>query len=127
VTIATENRAPRQPEPAADLTHIDDAECRRFQGSVELIGRRWSSGIMLAIARGSERFSEIVAHVTGLSDRMLAQRLRELEAADLVAREVVPTVPVQVRYRLTPRGADLLRALQPVVAWGQRWGERPAD
>jgi DNA-binding HxlR family transcriptional regulator len=112
-------------ETIAPLRHINDDECRRFQGTVELVGRRWSSGIMLAVWQGASRFSEIVARVDGLSDRMLAQRAKELEAAGLLAREVIPTTPVQIRYELTERGEDLLRALQPVVDWEQRW--RPAN
>lgn len=103
------------------LRHINDDECRRFQSAVELVGKRWSSGILLAVWQGSSRFSEILAHVDGLSDRMLAQRARELEAAHLLKREVIPTTPVQIRYELTERGEDLLRSLQPVVAWEQRW------
>jgi DNA-binding HxlR family transcriptional regulator len=100
---------------------IDDDQCRLFQASVELIGRRWSSAILLAVARGARRFSEILASVPGLSDRMLAQRLKELDAAGLVAREVVPTMPVQVAYRLTPSGSELMASLQPLVQWGLRW------
>jgi DNA-binding HxlR family transcriptional regulator len=102
--------------------HIDDAECRRFTASVELVGKRWSSGILLAIAQGATRFSDIVHSVVGLSDRLLAQRLKELERVGLVERSVIATTPVQVRYELTPRGADLLQSLQPLVSWGQRWG-----
>ncbi|MWB98206.1 transcriptional regulator [Agromyces sp. MMS17-SY077] len=98
--------------------HIDDEACRRFQSSVETVGRRWSSGILLALARGANRFSEIVAAVDGLSDRMAAVRLRELEAAALVIRTVVPTTPVQVRYALTPRGRSLMAAMTPLVRWG---------
>ncbi|WP_291043992.1 helix-turn-helix domain-containing protein [Herbiconiux sp.] len=101
--------------------HIDDAECRRFQASVELVGKRWSSGILLAVAQGSSRFSEIVATVTGLSDRLASQRLKELEEAGLVHREVIATTPVQIHYSLTDRGADLMKSLQPLVWWGQRW------
>lgn len=106
---------------------IDDAECRRASSIIELVGRRWSSGILLAIARRAERFSEITASVEGLSDRMLAVRLRELEQAGLVDRIVEPTTPVTVRYRLTPRGRDLLDALQPLVRYGQRWERRPGE
>lgn len=102
---------------------IDDDECRRFQSSVELIGRRWNSAILLAIAQGAHRFSAIVAAVEGLSDRLLAQRLKELEQSGLVVREVIPTTPVQVRYSLTRRGSDLMQSLQPLVSWGQRWAE----
>ena len=93
---------------AAPWEHIDDDQCHLFQASVELIGRRWSSAILLAVARGACRFSEIHASVPGLSDRMLAQRLRELETAGLVRREVTPTMPVQVTYHLTPSGAELM-------------------
>ena len=100
---------------------IDDDECRRASGTVELIGRRWSSAIMLGIARGATRFGEILATVAGLSDRMLALRMRELEHTGLVDRIVEPTTPVTVRYVLTARGRDLLSALQPLVRYGQRW------
>ncbi|GAA2234732.1 catDE operon transcriptional regulator CatR [Herbiconiux moechotypicola] len=113
------------PAPHDELAwhRIDDDACRTFQGSLELVGRRWSSGILLAIARGAHRFSEIVASVAGLSDRLLSQRLKELELAGLVERTVIATTPVQVRYALTPRGADLMRSLQPLVAWSHRWDE----
>jgi DNA-binding HxlR family transcriptional regulator len=100
---------------------IDDDECRRAAGTVELIGRRWSSAIMLGIARGATRFGEILASVAGLSDRMLALRLKELEHTGLIDRVVEPTTPVTVRYVLTARGRDLLAALQPLVHYGQRW------
>jgi len=104
---------------------IDDDECRRATAIVERVGRRWNSGILLALARGATRFSEIAASVDGLSDRMLAARLRELEQMGLVDRIVEPTSPVSVRYRLTARGQDLLAALQPLVAYGQRWEQAP--
>lgn len=112
---------------APDIHTIDDAECRRFLSSVELVGKRWNSGILLAIARGAVRFSDIVAGVDGLSDRLLAQRLKELEGAGLLTREVIASTPVQVRYELTARGADLLGSLQPLVGWGQRWTDAPAS
>jgi DNA-binding HxlR family transcriptional regulator len=110
---------------STDIHRIDDLECRRFQSSLELVGKRWSSGILLALARGAGRFSEILDAVIGLSDRLLAQRLRELEGAGLVERSVIATTPVQVRYTLTPRGADLMESLQPIVSWGARWGVGP--
>ena len=101
--------------------HINDDECRRFQGSLELVGQRWSSGILLALARGATRFSEIVASVQGLSDRMLAQRLKQLAEAGLVERSIVATTPVQVRYSLTEKGQSLMTSLEPLAEWGQIW------
>lgn len=76
---------------------------------------------MLAIYQGSHRFSEITQRVEDLSDRMLAQRAKELEQAGLVRREVIASMPVQIRYELTERGADLMRSLQPINDWAQRW------
>ncbi len=102
---------------------IDDVACRVATTSLEFVGRRWTGAIMLALGRGASRFGEIEAAVDGLSARMLTARLRELEAHDLVEREVIPTTPVQVRYRLTPRGSDLLAAMQPLMAYQLRWGQ----
>lgn len=106
---------------------IDDNQCRIFTTAVELVGKRWSSSILLAIARGAHRFSEIIASVDDLSDRMLAQRLRELEHTGLIIREVVPTAPVQIRYELSERGRDLMRSLQPLVTWAHKWEGVGAD
>ncbi len=100
---------------------IDDDRCRQASGIVEFVGRRWNSGIMLALARGATRFSEIEAQVEGLSSRLLSARLRELESHGLIDRIVEPTTPVSIHYRLTVRGRDLLAALQPLVQYGQRW------
>jgi DNA-binding HxlR family transcriptional regulator len=110
---------------AGDEQDAEHAECRRATAIVEVVGRRWNSGILLALARGASRFTEIAASVDGLSDCMLAARLRELEQIGLIDRIVEPTTPVSVRYRLTARGQDLLASLQPLVAYGQRW-ERAA-
>lgn len=101
---------------------IDDATCREATAPLEFVGRRWTAAIMLALGRGATRFGEIEAAVDGLSARLLTTRLRELQEHDLVEREVIPTTPVSVRYRLTPRGRDLLTAMQPLVAYHLRWG-----
>ncbi|MBT0769920.1 helix-turn-helix transcriptional regulator [Kineosporia sp. J2-2] len=85
------------------------------------MGRRWTSGIMLALGRGATRFSEIEAVVEGLAARMLALRLRELEHRHLVERTVAPTTPVSVTYTLTPRGQELLTMLHGLAVWGERW------
>ena len=95
--------------------------CPSFQTTVELVGRRWSGAIILAASRGSTRYSDFLAAVPKLSERLLAQRLRELESAQVLARNVVPTTPVQVRYELTERGRELAEAVQPLVRWGERW------
>jgi len=117
----------KQRNQVSDWELIDDDECRRAAAIVERVGRRWNSAILLAVARGASRFTEILARVDGLSDRMLAARLKELEQIGLIDRIVEPTTPVSVRYRLTVRGQDLLASLQPLVAYGQRWEKVPED
>lgn len=105
---------------------IDDEECRRLAAVMEIVGRRWSGGILLALGMGAERYTEIERRVQGLSGRMLTVRLRELEDAGLVERTVEPTTPVSVRYHLSERGMELLRSLQPMAHYVRRW-EPPAD
>jgi len=99
----------------------DETDCKHASSVMEAVGHRWSPSILLALARGAERFTEIMTIVQGLSARMLTVRLKELEATQLVERIVIPTTPVSVRYHLTPRGADLLSALEPIASHVQRW------
>ena len=92
-------------------------DCRSFQRVLEFIGRRWVGAVLLAGSQGARRFGEYRRLVPGISDRLLAQRLKELERHHLVVREVIPTTPVQIRYRPSPEGAELIKALQPLIAW----------
>jgi DNA-binding HxlR family transcriptional regulator len=103
-----------------DVPVIDEPGCRSFQNVVELVGRRWTSAILLAGRRGARRFGEYRASVPGISDRLLAQRLKELEAEGLIVRTVIPSTPVQVRYALSADGEELMSILQPLVDWGHR-------
>lgn len=107
---------------------VGDDQCGGFQAVLEFVGRRWVGAVLLAGAEGARRFTQYRNLVPGISDRMLAQRLKELETYGLVCREVVPTTPVQIRYTPSPQGEELIRALQPLVAWSARrleHGSRP--
>lgn len=101
-----------------ELGHIDEAACRRFESTVEFVGRKWNAAILLAGVRGARRFSEYRAAVTGISDRLLASRLRELEAHGLVERHVRATTPVTISYTLSTDGLRLIELLQPLTEWG---------
>jgi DNA-binding HxlR family transcriptional regulator len=79
--------------------------------TANLLERRWQLSIIYAALTGALRFNEFADAVNGISARMLAARLRDLEAADLVRRVVIPSSPPTVEYRLTPRG----RRLAPLV------------
>ena len=99
---------------------IDERDCRHVQYVVELIGQRWTGAVLMAAARGARRFTEYRTMVDGISDRLLTVRLRELEAERLMQRTVIPSTPVQIRYALTPAGAELVAALQPLGDWTVR-------
>ncbi|WP_327036304.1 helix-turn-helix domain-containing protein [Micromonospora ureilytica] len=104
-------------DPAPGFESIDEELCRSFQRSAELVGRKWTAGILLAGILGARRFSEYRRHVEGISDRLIAQRLRELEAEGLIERQVVPTTPVLITYKPSERAVGLMRALHPLVKW----------
>lgn len=89
--------------------------------AAELAGQKWTAAVLLSLARGAGRFTEVRHTVSGISDRMLSARLRDLERQGLVVRQVTPSVPVQIRYELSESGWQLIRALAPLVDWGQRW------
>jgi DNA-binding HxlR family transcriptional regulator len=92
----------------------------------EFAGRKWNAAILMSLRLGHGRFSELRAHVEGISDRLLSARLQELTREGLVHKDVTPTYPVQVRYSLTDAGRELIQVLHPLVGWAHRWA-RPSD
>jgi len=95
--------------------------CPRFHRAVELIGRRWTGAVIRALCAGPRGFNELLATIPGLSDRLLTERLRELEGEKIVRREVLPGPPVRVQYRLTVRGIELEPTIRTIGAWAERW------
>ena len=89
--------------------------CPRYHDAVELVGRRWT-GAILAVLLDHEplRFGEIASAIPDLSDRLLAERLRELEARGVVGRG-------DEGYALTPMGRDLRPAVGALQDWSRRW------
>ncbi len=86
-----------------------------------MIGKRWTGAIISALTERPLRFRELARAVPGLSDRLLSQRLRELEQEGLVTREVEPDSPVRVTYSLTDAGSELRPAIDELQSWAQRW------
>jgi DNA-binding HxlR family transcriptional regulator len=100
--------------------------CPRYEHATQILGKRWTGLLIYALMGGPKRFCELTALVEGLSDRVLSDRLRELETEGIVNRIVYPQIPVRVEYQLTEKG----RALQPVVDAIQTWAAQwinPAD
>lgn len=103
-----------QPGPAAGV-------CPHFHAAIELIGKRWTGAIICALTERPMRFREVARTVPGLSDRLLSQRLRELEEEGLVQREVEAGTPVRVTYSLTEMGRALDPSIRELRVWARRW------
>lgn len=99
--------------------------CPRYHHAIELIGRRWTGTILRALLGGAQRFGTIADAVPGLSDRMLSERLKELEAEGIVVRNVIPETPVRIEYHLTPKGSALGGVVECIATWAEAWLEAP--
>ena len=122
---------PQQPDPrqrgpvkrAAVATQERPGCCGPYyHEAVELIGRRWTGAIVgVRIPRNTLRFGESADAVPQLSDRLLSERMKELEARGVVRRTVHPGRPVRVEYELTEMGRALAPAVRELERWAQRW------
>lgn len=96
--------------------------CPHLHEAVELIGRRWTGAILAVLLDGGPmRFSEVAQAVPQLSDRLLSERMKELEARGIVTREVHAETPVRVEYSLTEMGRELAPTLRELGDWAKRW------
>lgn len=93
---------------------------------MEIIGRRWTGAIIRSMLAGASRYSEIVTAVPGLSDRLLSERLKELENEGIVERTVTPSTPVRIEYTLTDKGRALGSVVREVANWAEQWGDSAA-
>jgi DNA-binding HxlR family transcriptional regulator len=95
--------------------------CPEFHKAIELIGRRWSGAIVREMLAGTSRFTDLHDAIPDISDRMLCARLRELEAAGVLARQVSGETPVRVEYHLTDKGLALRSVVAAIGDWADRW------
>ena len=112
------------PLTAEPPTHADSKRepcCSLYHRAVELVGKRWTGAILLVLLDGPLRFSEIGHLVPELSDRLLSERLKELENEGIVERHVIDDSPVRVQYGLTDKGRALDPALRGLKSWAKAW------
>jgi DNA-binding HxlR family transcriptional regulator len=112
-------------KPAGTTTSSISSMCPRYEHAIQLLGKRWTGLILDTLMGGPRRFCELTATVEGLSDRVLSDRLRELEFEGIVERVVYPQIPVRVEYRLTEKGQDLRPVVDAIHTWAERWIELP--
>jgi DNA-binding HxlR family transcriptional regulator len=94
------------------------------EATIAVMGGKWKPLILWWLAERTYRFAELRRTIPGITEKMLTQQLRELEADGIVHRRVYPTVPPKVEYSMTPYGRSLKRALKEICAWGQKHMQR---
>ena len=95
--------------------------CARFHRASELIGRRWTGAIIFVLLRARCRFAVLRAAIPEITDRMLSDRLRELEQEGIIERTVIPDTPVRVEYALTKKGRALAGPIEAMTEWAHKW------
>src|SRR4051812_32163272 len=124
--MAARTVIPSVPEAQKEIT----AMCPRYEKAASILGKRWTGLIVRALLDGPRRFNELLKIVELVSDRLLTERLRELEAEGLVERTVYPESPVRIEYSLTEKGQAMKSVVDAMQAWASEWIDlegAPAD
>jgi DNA-binding HxlR family transcriptional regulator len=94
--------------------------------TLSLIDGRWKIPLIFHLLPGAKRFSELARALSGVTQKMLTQQLREMERDGLVERKIFPQVPPRVEYSLTPLGTSLKPVVDSMCRWGIAHGASPA-
>ncbi|GAA4717178.1 winged helix-turn-helix transcriptional regulator [Brevibacillus fulvus] len=104
-----------------DQSTRNEQMCPKFEGAVNILGKRWTGLILHVLLRGPARFKEIREIVPQMSDKMLSERLKELEEEQIIERRVYPETPVRIEYELTEKGNDLRHVIESIEVWSHKW------
>jgi DNA-binding HxlR family transcriptional regulator len=122
MSIPTDLMPPAQTEFPEAFCH--QAGSCAVETTLEIIGGRWKVLILRELFSGTKRFSELQRTLSGITQKMLTQQLRELEQDGLVHRQVYPVVPPKVEYSLTALGQTLQPVLKAMHEWGLKVREQ---
>jgi DNA-binding HxlR family transcriptional regulator len=114
---------PAQAGTAEESHHVANRSpcCGLYHQAVELVGKRWTGAILLVLMDGPLRFSEVRELVPDISDRLLSERMKELEAEGIVERRVSDCGPVRVEYALSAKGRALEPTVRALKSWAHNW------
>lgn len=96
--------------------------CPRFEKAINILSQRWTALIIYQMLDGNSRFGEIQT-ATGVSGKVLSDRLKSMEQECLIKREVIPETPVVIKYTLTEKGLSLEPVLKSIKKWSDNWVE----
>ncbi|MBA4543705.1 MULTISPECIES: helix-turn-helix domain-containing protein [Thermoactinomyces] len=95
--------------------------CPKFEAAIEILSKKWTGLIIRVLMEKTRRFRDIREQIPLMSERMLAERLKELEAHGIVERRVYPETPVRIEYDLTEKGKALAPVLDSIQDWAEQW------
>ncbi len=103
------------------VAKVEGPVCEHFQLAADIIGRRWNPQILRVLLIGPARYRDLRSAIPAISDHLLSQRLKELEAAGILLRSVEDEGPVRVEYALTEQGEGLADAIGALATWAERF------
>ncbi len=95
--------------------------CPKYESAAELLGKKWTGLIIRVLLGGPKRFKDIKEQIPDMSDKMLTDRMKELEALGILTRTVYPEMPVRIEYELTEKGRQLEEVIVSIQTWGETW------
>lgn len=99
------------------------AMCPRFETAFSFLGKRWNGLIIQTMMSGPKRFKDISGLIPSMSDKMLSERMKDLEGEGILVRHVYPETPVRIEYELTDKGRALEPVMQQIQSWAESWVE----
>jgi DNA-binding HxlR family transcriptional regulator len=95
--------------------------CPKYESATEMLGKKWTGLIIRVMLGGPKRFKEIKEQIPDMSDKMLTDRMKELESLGILTRTVYPEMPVRIEYELTEKGRNLEEVIESIQNWGESW------
>ncbi|MFC0560473.1 winged helix-turn-helix transcriptional regulator [Halalkalibacter alkalisediminis] len=95
--------------------------CPKYETAIDLLGKKWTGLIIRVLLDGPKRFKDIKAQIPDMSDRILTERMKELEQQNIIVRNVFPEKPVRIEYVLSEKGLALRPVIESIQSWGERW------
>lgn len=100
---------------------MESCICPKFETAIEILAKKWTGLILRVLMEEKRRFRDIREQIPQMSERMLAERLKDLEASGLINRQVYPETPVRIEYTLTEKGKALQPVLDSIETWAHEW------
>lgn len=95
--------------------------CPKYESSIDILGKKWTGLIIRVLLDGPKRFKDVKGQIPDMSDRMLTERIKELESHGILRRNVYAETPVRIEYELTDMGKDLEHVISAIQQWGDKW------